>query len=368
MPVNKVLMYIDMMQHGGAQRVMANLANHFAANGVHVVLINDFKLKEGETEYPLDDKIKRYYLQKNIEGNKIYNNIIRISRIRKIITKEKPEIILSFLGRPNIRMLIATLGMKTKKIVSVRNDPNKEYGSSSLRRTIAGVLFKNADYIVFQTQEAMSYFPTSVQAKGVIILNPVGEQFYNIQRSEDVKNIISIGRLEPQKNNALLINAFSKITKKFPDENLVFYGEGSLKDSLKLLSDRLGISDKVIFAGDTDDVPDKLAKCKIFVLSSDYEGLPNALMEALAAGVPCISTDCPCGGPKELINEGVNGFLVPVGDINKMSIALEQLLLDKTKRKNFSVAGKKKAEIFRDMNIYKSWEVLFDEIMRKNQK
>lgn len=361
--ISKIVMYIDMMAHGGAQRVMGNLANFFVNEGVEIVLVNDFKLKESEAQYSIDHRINRVYLQNKNEGNLLKKNIVRINGLRKLVKKEKPDLVLSFLGRPNKRMLIATIGLRTKKVVSVRNDPNKEYGNCLFNKWIAGILFNLADGCVFQTAEAQNYFPKSVINKSLIIVNPVDSQFYLQERNGNGENIISIGRLEPQKNNELLIRAFKKIEINFPNEKLVFYGTGSMLSSLQQLTADLGIKNKVIFAGDTNCVSEKLRNCKLFVLSSDYEGMPNALMEAMASGTPCISTDCPCGGPKELIKNGVSGILVPTNDVEKMSVAISELLQNEERRNCLGKNARNVADKFQADRIYLAWNEYFERLV-----
>lgn len=361
--ISKIVMYIDIMAHGGAQRVMGNLATFFVNDGVDVILVNDFELDEYEAHYSIDDRINRVYLQKKNEGKPLKKNILRITRLRKLIKMEKPDLVLSFLGRPNKRMLVATIGLKTKKIVSVRNDPNREYGSRTLNKWIAGILFNLADGCVFQTAEAQSYFPKSVIRKSSVIVNPVDNQFYLQERNGKDEDIISIGRLEPQKNNELLIRAFKKIEIDFPCEKLIFYGTGSKLNDLRRITDDLGIKDKVVFAGDTDDVLEKLKNCKLFVLSSNYEGMPNALMEAMASGTPCISTDCPCGGPKELISNGVSAILVPTNDVDKMSVAISELLQDKEKRHRIGENARIAAKRFQANRIYSVWRAYFESLI-----
>lgn len=361
--LKKIVMYIDIMAHGGAQRVMGNLAGYFVGQDIEVILINDFKLNDKEAQYTIDERVKREYLAEKNSGNLIVKNLKRIFKLRELIKKEKPDIVLSFLGRPNKRMLIATIGLNVKKVVSVRNDPNKEYGKSFLDKIVARGLFRFADGCIFQTKDAQNYFSRLVQGKSEIILNPVDESFYLLNKTSKTKDIISIGRLEAQKNNVLLIQAFKNIANKFPEENLIFYGSGSKLCYLKDMVKKLKMENKVFFAGDTDNVSEKLASCKIFALSSDYEGMPNALMEAMASGSACISTNCPCGGPQELITDNQNGILIPVNDVNKMSFALSKLLNDDLLRENLGRNAKERAEQFKAARVYAIWKNYFEKVL-----
>lgn len=168
--MNKLILYIDNMNRGGAQRVMANLCEHYAAMKIEVILVNDYPPDGKKTTYDLSSGIRREYLQDKYQRNPIINNIVRINRLRQLIIKEAPDIVLSFLGGPNTRMLISTMGLPIKKVVSVRNDPNKEYGNRTVVKAFTRWLFTNADGCVFQTNEAAEYFTKETQEKGRVIL------------------------------------------------------------------------------------------------------------------------------------------------------------------------------------------------------
>lgn len=354
--MKKIMFYIDMMYRGGAQRVMANLIEYFHDRGYETALINDFIQDESRPQYPLPEDIERFYLRNSLEGNRILKNISRIRILRGIVKKEKPDVILSFLGRPNKRMLLSTIGLKTKKVVSVRNDPNQEYGSSPWKKLTAGLMFGLADGCVFQTEDAADYFPKSVRKKSAIILNPVNEKFFLQKREDTVEDIITVGRMEPQKNQKLLIDAFSSIAVDFPEDNLVIYGDGPMKEELKEYALSQGLEKRVQFPGNVANVEERLGKAKIFVLPSDYEGLPNALMEAMAVGVPCVSTDCPCGGPRTLIRNGGQGVLVPCKDPVAMKEAIKSLLSDDKKRNAISAGCRERANQFKPKLIFREWE------------
>ena len=228
MKKNKILLYIDSMEYGGAQRVLLNLAINFINSGKEVVLVNDYEIPNNKPQYSVPDEIKHIYLRQVVNGNVVLKNIERIKTLRKIIMEEQPETVLSFLGNPNIRMLIATIGIKVRKIVSVRNDPRREYGKSWGARLTANLLFLFADGCVFQTEDAQSYFWEMTKKKSVIILNPVADVFFQTSHSAEPHDIISVGRFEYQKNHFLLMDAFSRIAQEFPEEKLIIYGSGSL--------------------------------------------------------------------------------------------------------------------------------------------
>lgn len=361
--LRKIVMYIDVMHRGGAQRVMANLANDFAAGGVEVVLVNDAVPQPGVPTYPVAQTVRRRCLRQDFSGNVLAKNIERITVLRKILQEEDPDIALSFLGRCNKRLLLAAAGLPCKKIVSVRNDPDREYGRSAAQKWVTNRLFATADGCVFQTREAARYFSSAIQKKSKIIMNPVAAPFFEAQRPAQGRNIISVGRLEPQKNQALLIEAFAAVAGQFPEQNLVIYGEGTLRPALQQQIEALGLRGRVLLPGDEKDIREKLAQSSLFVLSSDYEGMPNALLEALAVGLPCIATDCPCGGPAQVIESGTNGVLVPCRDAPKMAQAMRALLADPQRCAALSAAAKRSAEAFRADTVFADWKEYFASIL-----
>lgn len=348
----KIAFYINAIHEGGAERVMVNLASNFANEGDDVILITSFK---DSWEYPYSTKIKRYILEENKTfRSKIKRNIFRILELRKILKVELPDCIVSFMAEPNYRAIIASYGLKTKTIISVRNDPNKEY-PGKIGKFLGKNLLPLADGCVFQTAEAQHWFPEKLQYKSKIIFNAVKKDFFEVNRQVVKDTIVTCGRLEEQKNHKLLINAFKLVLKKHPDAKLMIYGEGMLRNDLDELIKSKGMDQNVLLCGNSNNVPEVLSKAEIFVLSSDYEGMPNALMEALAAGVPCISTDCPCGGPKSLITDKVNGRLISVNNQEQLANVLDELLDNKEIATKLGAEAQKQAFEFSPIKIYEIW-------------
>ena len=355
----KIIFYIDTMYRGGAQRVMSVLVNSFVAMDYDVVLINDMEVQTIRETYDIDVRVKRLYLSHENTGKPFVKNLIRIKRLRALVKQEKPDVILSFLGPVNIRMLLATSGIKIRRYVSVRNDPNKEYGTNPIKKILVNMLFSKANGVIFQTEDASKYFCDKVQHNSKIICNPVDDKFYGVDRKSKSRNLISVGRLTEQKNHRLLIEAFAEITDEFPLENLYIYGEGPLRKELEQFIKEKKLENRVFLPGECENIEDKLADAKVFVLSSDYEGMPNALMEAMAVGLPCISTDCPCGGPKELITNGKDGLLFEVRNKAELIKKIEIILSDDCFRINIGQKAKEKAALYKKNIIVNSWlEVL----------
>ena len=354
----RILFYINSLRHGGAERVMTNLANKFSESGNECILVTSFK---ADNEYETSKNVKRIVLfDEKIKG-RIKRNLKLIRKLRKTVKQERADVVLSFMAEPNFRSIIACFGLKCKNIISVRNDPEKEYGSF-ISRFLAKRLFSFSDGVVFQTSDARAWFPKRIQKKSRIIYNQVDSRFYETSYDGARKNIVTTGRLTSQKNQEMLIRAFSVISDKVKD-NLIIYGEGELREKLEKLVSELNLSDRVSLPGVVSDVPNAIKSARLFVLSSDYEGMPNALMEAMALGVPCISTDCPCGGPRELFGAALTEQLVPVADEKTLSKKmLDMLNADDRALSKVSHDVSYRAENFKGDIIFEEWKKYIESV------
>ena len=364
--MKKLLFYINALNGGGAERVMSNLSSQFVDKGYEVLFATSYP---ADGEYELNKKIKRFNLEsENIPCSKIKRNYVRVKRLRQICKREKPDVLVAFMAEPNFRAIIATIGLKTKTVISVRNDPEKEY-AGRLMNFVGKYILPMADGCVFQTEEAKKWFPKKLQNKSTIIFNAVKREFFEAKRKPVNGLIVTCGRLEEQKNHILLIKAFFNVVKKTPKAYLHIYGEGSLKDYLQSLIDNLGLNHSVKLMGQTNDVVSVLEKADVFVLSSFYEGMPNALMEAMAVGVPCIATDCPCGGARMLLNDN-NGILIKNNNIDELTNAMEQLIKDDYKKETLSNKCIETVSEFKAENIFLKWREYIEKVVldEKNKK
>ncbi len=351
--MRKILFYINAIHDGGAERVMVNLAKYFSDVGYDTILVTSFR---DTWEYPLAKTVRRLTLEgQEIKQSRLTRNLSRILKLRKICKKEMPDILISFMEEPNFRAIFATRGLPIKTLVSVRNDPTKEY-AGKLGAFVGKVLLPMADGCVFQTKEAQVWFPGRLRKKSKIIYNAVKEDFYHIERKSNRGEIITCGRLTEQKNHAILISAFAEVVKHHLYATLKIYGEGPQREALQEQIHSMGLQDQVFLMGATDHVEKALETADLFVLSSDYEGMPNALMEAMAAGVPCISTDCPCGGPKELFGESLARQLVPVKNVDALMKAIQDFVNMPTHEKEqIGAKMKSRALEFRPEIVQKKW-------------
>ena len=344
---NKILFVSGGMGCGGAERVISILANHYAEQGWKVGIVLMFC---SEVAYPLNEKINIFDM--TVEGKSRIGTLPHwLKGIRKTVKTFNPDVVVSFVARVNIITLISLFGLHKKIIISERNDP---YCDGRGFLTVAGtkILYPYAFKLVLQTRRSQNYFSEKIRKNSVIIPNPV--QVYEYAGSIKKKKIVSVGRLAKQKNHKLLIRAFGQISKQFPDYELWIYGEGEMRGELESLLKRKGIADKVFLPGIVKDVHHQIADALVFVLSSDYEGLSNAFLEAIIMGLPCISTNC--AGADEVIQNGKNGIIVPVGDKDGLARAIAGILGDSKKREEMGRMAHYSGKKYSVDKVLKKWD------------
>lgn len=348
----KVLFVTSSLSGGGAERVLTTVANYLKKNGAVVeILKTSPRIKEN---YGLDIGIPVIQLPK-ISTNKEIKAFLMVHNIRKVFCQHKDYVIISFLSDNNMLSILASRGLGNKLIISERNDPSRNCGNKYLR-WIRNQLYLLADWNVFQTEEAKQYFCSSIQRRSSVIPNPVFMKEENYNDFPVEKAIIAVGRLTPQKNYPMLINAFDIFHRVHPDYKLRIFGDGPLKDEITALIEDRGLSDTVELREFTKTIYTEMKKSTVYVSSSDYEGISNTMLEALALGVPTVVTDCPVGGGRLAIEDGVSGFLVPVGDFKTMAEKLCQIVEDETLRNRFSQKSQSVKEKFGVERICGMWE------------
>ena len=323
----KCLFVAPGMLFGGAERVMSILANEWGKNNVEtMILVTE---TEEISKYHLSDKVTiiSCYEEKN---GAYFPQLNIIKKVRNICKEWKPDVVISFYNDLCALTALAITGLHIPLIYSERNDPNKT-NQGNAGRLYRKIIEYMADKIVFQTTGAQRCYTKSVQEKSTVILNPLNTYGFPIHDFLHEKHeIVSVGRLEAQKNQKLLIDAFALIAKDFPEYQLTIYGEGSLRKELEDYIKAKGLQERGSLPGSKNNIQEHIKDASLFVLSSDYEGIPNALIEAMAIGLPCVSTDCSPGGARELIEDGVNGLITPCGDAKKLSDAMRMMLSNKS--------------------------------------
>lgn len=333
----KIVFVIPDMPGGGTERVVALLANEYAARGIAVSLL----LFAGhQTAYPLDERIEVVSLGEP-SGGSIGRRIERIRRMRSYYRANRGCRIWAFSVMGAVFSAVAVIGCRKEYafLISERNDPQR-YEHPHIRN----FFYRGADRIVCQTQDAIDSFPKAIRRKALVIPNPVEIGDTAVWSGEREKRIVAVGRLEPQKNHSLLLQAFARFRAQYPAYTLELYGKGSLEDALREQAKELGIDRSVIFRGFSRQVREEIRGAAMYVLSSDYEGISNSMLEALALGIPVIATDCPCGGSRTYIRQEVNGLLVPTGNMTELSDAMLRLAGDPQLGAGFVREGQKLKE------------------------
>lgn len=327
---------------GGAQKILVFVANSCVEAGYAVTIISLSDIKptleiksEINIKYVCYDanKINQYSRPK-----KLFYQLLFLVNLRRALVESKPDLVIAFLSDV-LRMVVHSLfGLRVPLIGSERGNPlgylKKDYKKYSKA-------YKKCNAVVFQTQKAKNAYGLEVRKKSIIISNPCIprlkpiEPYFGTRR----KIIAAAGRLDDQKRFDLLICAFNKVIERYPDYKLNIYGEGERRNLLERKIDELNLKENVFLKGEVKDVFAKINNCTAFVLSSDYEGVPNVLIEAMSIGIPCISTDCDPGGPRQLLDDGRRGLLVPVGDIDGLADSICKYIEDPKTANEFGQLG-----------------------------
>ena len=334
----KCLFVASSMNFGGAERVMSILSNAWCDKNCEVKILL--------TRTPAQSK---YELNKSVELLSCYDkvkkalipHVVIMKSIRSLCKVWRPDVVISFYNDVAALTALAITGYHIPLIYSERNDPNR-VNQRKMDKVYRKIVERSARGFVFQTTGAQKCYPKKVQDRSDVILNPLETAgFPTHDFTSEKKEIVTVGRLEPQKNQKILIDAFSKIANDFLDYDLTIYGEGSLRPELEEFVESKGLQNRVIWPGSKNRIQEHIKDAALFVLSSDYEGIPNALIEAMAIGLPCISTDCSPGGARELINDGENGIIVDCGNSDALAKAMVSLLEDRKKAQEMGINAKK---------------------------
>lgn len=356
----RIALLISSLRSGGAERVASIVVNYWARKGQDVQLFT-LSGREDSPFYDLDpavrhvplgiSRLSRHPLQA------LANNLRRVWLIRREIAKGQPDVLISFMDTTNVLAILATRGLGVPVIVSERSNPTIQAPKTAWR-LMRNLLYSRADAVVTQTERARACFPSSVRARCVVIPNPVLSPVAASDRDEMMvpkPALVAMGRLSEEKGFHLLISVFARLVVDYPDWHLLIVGEGTLREKLEILSQEMGIRDRVLIPGPVRDPNQILRQSDIFVLSSRYEGFPNALCEAMACGLPAVSFDCPFG-PREIIRDGVDGILVPPGDVDALASALAGLMGDEGERRRLALRAPEVVERFDLEKVMNMWD------------
>jgi glycosyltransferase involved in cell wall biosynthesis len=414
----RITFIISSLSHGGAERVMSIMANYWAAKGWKITLLT-FDDGKTPPFYDLEPSIKHIPLGiagdslvpftwgKMLIQNKIlksfkltglFNSMRRIQVLRSAISKSNPDAVISFIETTNILTIIAARSLNIPIVVSERSNPSM-HSIGKTWNLLRRITYPYADRVVVQTKQVCSYFSSRLQKKLTVIPNPVipvktnnktessfvhnvmnnnnsviprldrgiqktldcpvkpdNDKHYNPPDAVYGKPmIVAMGRLGQEKGFDILLQAFARLKDHFPEWTLTILGEGPLRNELENLKEQLDLNDRVHMPGIIKNPQEILQQADLFVLSSRYEGFPNALCEAMACGTAVIATDCPYG-VREIVQGGVNGILIPSEDVYALTASMEQLMSDEAKRRQLGSHAKEITEWFHIEKVMGMWE------------
>ena len=361
----RVTFVIASLTSGGAERVMSTMANYWVDHGTDVTILT-LTAQEEPPFYPLASSVHRIGLgvarPAATPVHAVVNNIARLVRLRRAIRASRPDVVISFLDQVNVLVLIATRGMRLPVIVCEHTDPGLAPRHPVWDR-LRSWSYPRASRVVVLGESSKRFFSPEIQERIHIIPNPILVEpptgaICKSQRPQ----IVSMGRFGPEKGFDLLIDAFSRLADQFPDWDLVIWGDGDLREEMRAQIGRLDLSKRVFLPGKTTAPHSELRKAEIYALSSRREGFPMALAEAMGCGLPAVAFDLP-SGPGDMIREGVDGHLVPNGDIAALATALASLMSAPDRRQAMAARAPEVLERFGVDRVMSIWNELLRDVV-----
>ena len=367
----KLLLAISSLSTGGSERVISNMANHWAANGWDIVLLTTDNGREPPF-YPLHPSVE-YINQSLWSGGSTITRSLGYPRsaflLRRMIQSVHPQCVISFSMAMNIRVLVSLFGSKIPVVISERSDPMSLVRISGvlwrLRHAVRSLTYPLASQLVVQSPSARLCFSARLQSKTVVIPNPVAPPSF--QHNEPISSkrngytVIAVSRLAQEKQLDLLLEAFAQISQSRPDWSLVIWGDGPERTKLEALRSELNLDNKVLLPGRTTQVMERMREADLFVLSSRFEGFPNALCEAMSCGLPVISFECS-DSISQIVRDGVDGILVMPGDVNALAAAMARLMDNPKDRQRLASRAREIVGRFELEKIMNMWETMLADV------
>jgi GalNAc-alpha-(1->4)-GalNAc-alpha-(1->3)-diNAcBac-PP-undecaprenol alpha-1,4-N-acetyl-D-galactosaminyltransferase len=363
----RMTLVIHSLSSGGAERVCSILANAWAERGWQVTLVT-FTRAEQPPFYRLHPAVVHRPL--GIArvtpglGGRAGNLFRRVRTLRRALRASAPDVVVSFMNNTNVQVVAAAFGSGVPVVVAEHSDP-AQHDIGPLWSRLRSLAYPHAARVVVLNQRVLETFSTAIQRRSRVIPNPVLEASPRSRADEppraSSKTLITLGRFSPEKGFDLLLDAFAQVAARHPDWRLVIWGEGPLRASLEEQRNRLGLTHRVCLPGLTTEPYGELQRADLYVLPSRYECFPMGLCEAMACGLPVVGFDCRTG-PREIIEHGVDGILVPAGDVTALASALDRLMGDPDERARLASRAPAVTDRFGLPRVLALWDELFEQI------
>ena len=365
MTPKRIVFVISSLGPGGAERVASLLTSKWADTGISVTLVTTFLFELDDDFYPLSPLIHRVRLANLVtrNGRSVTDNFVRGITFRRLVQSTNPDVVISFMDRVNVLTLLSLAGTSFPVIVCERSNPFLQKLSNKWELLRRFTYKKMAAVVCCQSTAVAEKLNSLWQISTFSLPNPLSPDIpTNIDSCLKRQQIIlCVGRLSPEKGHDLLLHSWATLADEYPDWTLRMVGDGVLRDNLLQTAKKLGIQKRVEWVGTVKNAWSEYQNSQIFVLPSRYEGFPNALLEAMALGCACISTNCD-SGPAQMIQDGVSGLLCETEDVNAMSLALRKLLDSPALRQAY---GKNAQDIRQKFSLeahLQRWENIFVEL------
>jgi len=366
----QIAFFIYSLSGGGAERVTVHMADFWSKKGHEVTIFTMASTENNRYQLPKPIELISLKIDGKSKGllTAVWNNIRRIRVLREEVRKRNPDIIISMMPHANVMTGLACIGLDTACIGSERNFPGIDY-TGTLWGLLRRFCYRFIDTVVTQTEVGKEWILENTNALRVVAIPnpivlplPINEPVIAPPSQTNRKYIIGVGRLTKQKQFHHLIQVFANISGDFENWDLIIIGEGEDKTKLHHLSTQLSVQDRVKLPGRVGNIADWYLAAQLFVMTSETEGFPNALIEAMAHGVAVVSYDCPTG-PREIIKPEVNGLLVEANDKIELEKQIRRLIKHDQKRKDLTKASKQISDTLNIDNIMSRWDKVITDIL-----
>jgi len=362
----RIVFLTSSLGSGGAERVASTLCNAWSERGDRVTLVPTFS-GGGQPFYELSENVELIFLADvvGIKRKNVWSYAQRLAALRRLIVERSPDVIVSFLSNVNVAAVVSSAFLRIPVIICERNDPAGRLQTGALA-VLCKLTYRFADMLTVQTESGINrvadIYPGLNRLRSVP--NPLPAAIADIRAKHDShrKILLSLGRLMPQKQVDKLLRAFSEVAPHFPDWDLHIYGDGPLKPALEKQIQELGLVARAYLKGSTNAPWDIMARADVFAMTSKFEGFPNALLEAMGIGLPCVVFDCP-SGPREISQNGNDALLVPLDDHEGLVLALRRLMENEELR--CLLGEQARASVFKRFGlpeVVSRWDHLFKEV------